>query len=964
MKPNTYLVCLMSLLSTFGVAQTNLHTESFETDGEGSRYTSGTFAVVSGDYFLRTTSAFADLEGDVSSGIDGSYFWVGEDVDDATNNPFSPQAILQLQDIDVAGYSTLELKVLLAQTETPNADRFENNDGLIFQYAMDGNIGTIIPGSGTTSGTYTTFATFRGNVSGGLGSLALDTDMNGVGDGSAVTSTLQDFTLSIPVTGSTLSIRIIMAQDQGTEEIYMDNLRIEGTVACTDPDIPTVTATASTICPGASSTLQITGSLNDATAWNVYTGSCGGSLLGTTATSSFNVSPASTTTYYIRGEGGCVTPGSCGTVTVTVQDNTDPTITCPGNQTLIANSSCQASLPDYTGLATASDDCDASPTITQSPAPGTTVTGDVTVTLTATDASANTKQCNFNVVFSDTTRPSISCPGDQTVYASASCQTSLPNYTGLAVTTDNCDGSPVVTQSPTAGNPISANTVVTLTSTDATGNTNTCSFNVTFSDTTRPVITCPSDQSLYADVSCQASLPDYTGMASSSDNCDGSPVITQSPSAGNIITADTMVVLTSTDASGNTDTCSFMVHFSDTTRPVLVCPSDQIAYVNGSCQATIGDYTSSVTLSDNCDGSPILTQAPPSGTVITADAVVTMTATDGSGNVATCTFNVLFTDTTKPVITCRTDTLICNPVFSYTPPIGTDQCAGAITTQTDGSGYTSGSTFPTGETVQQYTVTDAGGNQATCQFTVTVPPPSQANAGNDFFICSADGMLDGNVPQYGTGRWKLILGSAKVQDSLDPKSSITVLVPLPSVAYFEWFIQGPCDSSRDTVMVTRYAPVEPTVMVTDSLLTCNPVATTYQWFLNGDTIPGATNKTYVALVTGSYTVHVLDTNGCRDSSEIVNVIITGIADGGNPYQVEVFPNPFSQQINMGFTLPAGQTYRITMYNILGKAVAGGTGTASGGRQSHAMDAAALRPGVYFVSFESGQYKVMHKLIRE
>ena len=30
------------------------------------------------------------------------------------------------------------------------------------------------------------------------------------------------------------------------------------------------------------------------------------------------VSPSSDTTYYIRGEGGCVTPGSCGTTTVNV----------------------------------------------------------------------------------------------------------------------------------------------------------------------------------------------------------------------------------------------------------------------------------------------------------------------------------------------------------------------------------------------------------------------------------------------------------------------------------------------------------------------------------------------------------------------------------------------------------------------------------------------------------------------
>jgi len=88
---------------------------------------------------------------------------------------------------------------------------------------------------------------------------------------------------------------------------------------CVNPSVPTGTAAPSSICPGSSTTLSITGTLNDATSWNIYTGSCGGTLIGTTATSSFSVAPSATTTYYIRGEGGCVTPGSCGTAAITVK---------------------------------------------------------------------------------------------------------------------------------------------------------------------------------------------------------------------------------------------------------------------------------------------------------------------------------------------------------------------------------------------------------------------------------------------------------------------------------------------------------------------------------------------------------------------------------------------------------------------------------------------------------------------
>jgi hypothetical protein len=66
--------------------------------------------------------------------------------------------------------------------------------------------------------------------------------------------------------------------------------------ACTEPTIPTVTASINPICIGSATNLNISGLLNDATQWHIYTGSCGVNLLGTTSGSTFAVSPVSTTT--------------------------------------------------------------------------------------------------------------------------------------------------------------------------------------------------------------------------------------------------------------------------------------------------------------------------------------------------------------------------------------------------------------------------------------------------------------------------------------------------------------------------------------------------------------------------------------------------------------------------------------------------------------------------------------------
>ncbi len=49
------------------------------------------------------------------------------------------------------------------------------------------------------------------------------------------------------------------------------------------------------------------------------------------------------------------------------------------------------------------------------------------------------------------------------------------------------------------------------------------------------------------------------------------------------------------------------------------------------------------------------------------------------------------------------------------------------------------------------------------------------------------------------------------------------------------------------------------------VLTASPAATSYQWLLNGANITGATGSSYAGNVTGSYTVSLIDANGCTSA---------------------------------------------------------------------------------------------------
>lgn len=75
---------------------------------------------------------------------------------------------------------------------------------------------------------------------------------------------------------------------------------------------PTITASSSTnICSGSSVTLTASGSMYNNAKWVWYSGSCGGTLVGEGP--EITVSPTSNTTYFARGEGGCVGDGVCST---------------------------------------------------------------------------------------------------------------------------------------------------------------------------------------------------------------------------------------------------------------------------------------------------------------------------------------------------------------------------------------------------------------------------------------------------------------------------------------------------------------------------------------------------------------------------------------------------------------------------------------------------------------------------
>ncbi|MCF8275653.1 MAG: PKD domain-containing protein [Flavobacteriales bacterium] len=267
---------------------------------------------------------------------------------------------------------------------------------------------------------------------------------------------------------------------------------------------------------------------------------------------------------------------------------------------------------------------------------------------------------------------------------------------------------------------IGANTV-TLTVTDNTSSSTTCTSTVTVEDVDLPTAVC-KDISVNLDANGDATIVATDIDNGSSDNCS----ITYSAdvtafNCGDIGT--NTVTLTVTDPASNSDQCTSTVTVSDVTDPTASCQNFTLV-LDGSGSGTLLVSNINNGSSDNC---AIATTSLDQTSFNCGDLgtnTVTLTVTDVNGLVSSCTATVTVADNQTPSITCPSDIVECaadasGMLVSYSAAIGSDNCGFTIT-QTDGSGLTSGNTFPIGSTTQEWTITDAALNVSSCSFTVSV----------------------------------------------------------------------------------------------------------------------------------------------------------------------------------------------------------------------------------------------------
>jgi len=272
--------------------------------------------------------------------------------------------------------------------------------------------------------------------------------------------------------------------------------------------------------------------------------------------------------------------------------------------------------------------------------------------------------------------------------------------------------------------------VLTYTATDGSASASVQRTVVITADNTPPTITVNGANPVT--VECHTSFTDPGATAH--DACAGDFAATASGTVDPNTVGTYVITYNATDPTGHAATpVTRTVNVVDTTNPVVTPPANVTVSTGAgatSCGTTVSDATlGTASASDSCAGSLSVTRSGvPSGNVFpVGTTTITYSATDPSNNTGTATQTVTVLDNTPPVISCPASitlepTCPSGAIATYTAPVGTDNCAGAVTTRT--AGLASGSVFPIGTTTVTYTVTDASNNTASCSFTVTVKTPA------------------------------------------------------------------------------------------------------------------------------------------------------------------------------------------------------------------------------------------------
>ena len=139
----------------------------------------------------------------------------------------------------------------------------------------------------------------------------------------------------------------------------------------------------------------------------------------------------------------------------------------------------------------------------------------------------------------------------------------------------------------------------------------------------------------------------------------------------------------------------------------------------------------------------------------------------------------------------------------------------------------------------------------------------------------------------------------------------------------------------------------------------------YQWYLDGEPIPGADQVAYKPLISGVYHVLVsLSDNICSASSDIYLFNITGIEDNDLSKKLIIYQNPVQDYLHLQLETTHLGKYQINLIDPLGKRQQISQGTKNQYLWEDKIDLIKITQGFYILEMKLEDQVMMKRLIKQ
>ncbi|MFK7771358.1 MAG: reprolysin-like metallopeptidase [Saprospiraceae bacterium] len=320
--------------------------------------------------------------------------------------------------------------------------------------------------------------------------------------------------------------------------------------------------------------------------------------------------------------------------------------------------------------------------------------------------------------------------------------------------------------------------------------------------------------------------------------------------------------------------------------------------------------------------------------------IYTVEVKDAMGNIVTT--NSVTIDNPDEII--ASSTLIGNEVT-----IDAIGGTGTLSYSSDGTNFQASNIFlGLANSTYTFTIMDANGCTVTTMETINLiqsaavaTTPTSCENGEDGTLTVSD----------------VVGGVAPYLYSIDNNNfvSSTEFTGLPSGNYTVYVM----DASGNTFNAGSYtiggAPsLSVTGMINDNSITATGLGGTgaLQYSINGTDFQ--TNPEFLNLMNGTYTITVIDENGCTSVSGDILIDFTSLNEIDFDLSFDLFPNPTQDQLNIELNQPTEQKLSFQIFDVTGKLVQEIQFTKNNSYLKEQVDVSRLAAGSYEVLLSDGE----------